>query len=126
MSRLVRAGRHYYRDGWYTLAELAEKSGISVHAIRYRLHNGYSLEEALNDRPMFESVKDFIDDSYYGDWVGKSTTDLYEIYWKWCKGNLYEPCSQHSFVKQVMEFHPMLKLVPTKLNGKSRRIIRYI
>jgi hypothetical protein len=113
-----------YKDKVYSVQELSEMSGIAEATIRDRLRRGYTAEEAVRITPMADSVKEFCNASYYLDWVGLSTAQLHEVYWKWCVGNGYSPLQIKGFTRQVMKMYPNLKTVPTKKEHGSCRIIR--
>lgn len=116
--------RYYINGLWQTPTELSESSGIPPHTIRDRLRRGYSIEEAVKLAPLKESVKAFVEASYYEDWIGMSTDALYQIHWKWCIDNGYTPAQKQEFSRQIMSIYPMLKIVPTKIQNKYYRIIR--
>lgn len=114
-----------YKGLTYTVNELSEISGIPSATIRDRLRRGYSINDALSPQPIVDSVKKFCEGSWYEDWIGESTSYLYEIYWKWCIRNGYTPIQSKGFTRQVMKLYPNLKSVPTKdKDGKYSRIIR--
>lgn len=113
-----------YNGNWYTAKELAELSGLPPHTVRDRLRRGYSVEEAVRPIPTHDSVKEFADSSWYEDWIGMSTNDLHEIYWKWCVSHGYTAISKQGFSRQLFGMYPMLKTVPTKKGNKCFRIIR--
>ena len=100
-------------------------SGIPAATIRDRLRRGYSVEEAISPQPTFDSVKQFCEVSWYEDWIGMSTSNLYHIYWEWCIRNEYTPIHSKGFTRHVMKLYPNLKVIPTKdRDGKYHRIIR--
>lgn len=114
-----------YNNQIYTIPELSELSGIAPATIRERLRKGYSVEESLRDNPLHDSVKEFNEASWYEDWIGMSTSYLYEIYWNWCVSAGYTPVSQTSFVREILSIYPNLKCVPTRhKDGTCNRIIR--
>ena len=86
--------KYNYRDGWYTINELADMSGIAPPTIRDRLRRGYSLEQAISLNPVKESILEFDNSSYWTDWIDITVSNLYEIYWKWCVSNGYQPESK--------------------------------
>mgnify|MGYP002512933933 CR=1 FL=1 len=116
--------RHLYRDKWYTPNELSELSGIPAHTIRDRLRRGFSVEEAVKPVATKDSVKEFGAASLWEDWLGMAISDLYKIYWKWCVSHEYTPLQIQGFSRQLMGMYPMLKIVPTKRDGKYGRVIR--
>lgn len=116
--------RYEYKGSWYTPNELSNMSGIAAHTIRDRLRRGYTVEEAVKLSPVHECVKAFCDASWYEDWFGMSINDLYEIFWKWCISNGYEPIQKQGFSRQLFTIYPQLKTVPTKDGDKSLRVIR--
>lgn len=116
--------KYEYRGKWYTPNELSEMSGIAAHTIRDRLRRGYTTEEAVKPIATHESVREFCESSYWKDWVGLSNSYLYEIYWKWCIQHGYTPLSKQGFIRQIMSFYPMLKIVPSKVGEKYQRVIR--
>ena len=117
--------KYNYRDGWYTIQELADMSGIAPPTIRDRLRRGYSLEQAISLSPVKESVLEFNNASYWNDWVGMSSSYLYEIYWKWCVSHGYRPESKQGFSRQLISMHPQLKIIPMRDNeNHCNRYIR--
>lgn len=116
--------RYELRGQWYTPNELSEISGVSAHTIRDRLRRGFSVEEAVKIAAIQDSVREFGDASYYKDWIGMSTNDLFEIYWKWCVSHEYTPLQKQGFSRQLLSRYPMLKVVPTKRRDGCHRIIR--
>lgn len=114
-----------YKDGVYTIHELSEISGIPTATLRDRLRRGYTIEEAMTPNPIVESVKRFSDESWYEDWIGISTSELYTIYWKWCIRNGYTPLQDKRFTRHIMKLYPTLKVVPMRdKNEKYHRVIR--
>lgn len=116
--------RYELKGNWYTPEELSEICGLKAHTIRDRLRRGYSVEEAVKVSAMQDSVIEFGHASWYEDWVGMSTSDLHEIYWKWCIEHGYTPASKQGFSRQLFSRYQMLKAVPTKKGNKCSRIIR--
>lgn len=116
--------RYEYNGKWYTPDELSELCGIKAHTIRDRLRRGYTPEEAIKVLPTQDSVREFATSSFYEDWIGMSINDLHTIYWKWCISNGYSPVGKQGFSRHIMSMHPMLKIVPTKVNGKCIRLIK--
>lgn len=112
------------KDALYSIQDLSAMSGIEEHTIRDRLRRGYSVESAIKHELVHESVEEFADASWYGDWIGMSTTYLYEIYWGWCRSHGFTPLSQISFTRQIMKMYPNLKTVPTRRDNGCMRIIR--
>jgi hypothetical protein len=108
----------------YTIAELSEISGIDAATLRDRLRRGYTVEEAVQMIATTESVKEFCEASWYRDWLGISTSSLYDIYWRWCISNGYNPINQKVFTRQILAMYPHLKIVPTRLENGYCRIIR--
>lgn len=113
-----------YKDSVYTIQELSEMSGIEPATLRNRLRRGYTAEEAVRPIPIADSVKEFCEASYWHDWIGHSTAELYEVYWRWCRAYLYTPLNIKAFTRQIMGIYPNLKTVPTKKDTGSCRIIR--
>ena len=114
-----------YKDGLYTINELSDMSGIPAATLRDRLRRGYGVDEAISPHPTFESIKYFCENSWYEDWIDTSTSDLYDIYWKWCIRNEYTPIQFKGFTRQIMKMYPNLKVVPIKdRNGMYHRMIR--
>ena len=116
--------RYYLKDAWYTPNELSEMSGVAPHTIRDRLRRGYSVEEAIKDIPTHTSVKEFVEASYWMDWIGMPINDLHKIYWKWCVSHEFTPITKQGFSRQLFAMNPQLKIVPTKRGNKCCRIIR--
>lgn len=117
--------KYMYKGREVTINDLAEISGIAHATIRDRLRKGYSVEQAVMVVPIDESVSEFCKASWYEDWIGKSTTDVYNIYWKWCIDEEYNVTSLRPFTRQIMKLYPNLKVVPTKhRSGKCSRVIR--
>ena len=113
-----------YKGIHYTVNELSEISGIAPATIRDRVRRGYPIEQAISMNPLDESVIMFTESSWYQDWIGMSTTYLYEIYWKWCVSHEYTPINIKGFTRQIMRLYPNLKTVPTRKKHKCMRIIR--
>ena len=113
-----------YKGHAYTVNELSEISGIEPHTIRDRIRRGYSIEEAIKESPIHESVREFCESSSYYDWLGMSTLYLHKIYWKWSVSHGYTPIQIQGFTRQVMKLYPHLKTVPTLKHGIHSRIIR--
>jgi hypothetical protein len=116
--------KHLLNGHWFTPDQLSEVSGIPAHTIRDRLRRGYTVEEAIKQLPVQESIKEFCEASYYQDWIGMPMSDLYEIFYKWCISNGHELVSKQAFTRHIMSMYPMLKIIPTKRGDKCYRIIR--
>ena len=116
--------RYFYNDAFYTPKELSDISGIPAHTIRDRLRRGYSVDQAVSESPVFPSVLDFCNASYYDDWIDHSVNYVYGIYWNWCNANQYPHQDIRCFTRQIMEIYPMLKVIPCKKDGKCVRMIR--
>jgi len=116
--------RYIYQDRIYTVKELSEISGIAQHTLRDRLRRGYTVEQAVKLTPTRESVEHFREASYWKDWLGMSTTDLYEIYWRWCIQHGYPAVQKQGFTRHIMQAYPQLKVIPTRRGDKCYRIIR--
>lgn len=114
-----------YQDNVYTINELSEMSGIAPHTLRARLRQGYNIEEAIAITPTHESVREFAEASWYKDWIGMSTSYLYQIYWSWCIEHGYTPIQIQGFTRQIMKLYPNLKTVPTRKKTGCVRIIRH-
>lgn len=99
-------------------------SGIAPATIRDRLRRGFPLEEAINVMPVQNCVKEFCEASWWNDWVGMSTVELYQIFWKWCVANEFTPMSQQGFTRQILSIYPQLKTVPTRRGDGAVRILR--
>lgn len=115
---------HEYNGQMYTVKQLSEISGVSEASIRDRLRRGYSVDQVVRHTPTNDSVEHFCESSWYEDWIGMSTSYLHKIYWKWCVSNGYTPIQIQGFTRQIMKKYPNLKVVPTKVEDKSLRIIR--
>ena len=113
-----------YKGQSYTVNQLSEISGIAPHTLRDRFRRGYTVEEAIKQQPINDSVKLFCEASWYQDWIGMSTSYLHEIYWKWCVSHQYTPLTKQGFSRHLISMHPMLKTIPTKRGIKCNRIIR--
>lgn len=114
-----------YKNNVHTINELSDMSGIPTATLRDRLRRGYTIEEAMSPHPIFNSVKQFCDESWYEDWIDTSTTQLYNVYWEWCIRNEYTPIHCKGFTRQVMKLYPNLKVIPMKdRDGKYHRMIR--
>ena len=116
--------RYVYKDRMYTIKELSEMSGIEAHTLRDRIRRGFPIEQAIRPIPVHESVEYFCVASYYPDWLGMSISELYDIYWKWCMSNEYQPTTKQGFSRQIKTLYPQLKTIPTTNNSGSKRIIR--
>ena len=117
--------KYLYKNNLYSVNELSDMSGINAATIRARLRGGYSVEQAVSDSPIHDSVIEFCEASYYHDWIGMSTTYLYEIYWNWSVSNGYTPLQIQGFSRQLFMLYPMLKVVPTRKSNTCSRIIRF-
>lgn len=113
-----------YKGIHYTVTELSEMSGVAPATIRDRLRRGYPIEQAITPNPLDESVIMFNEASWYKDWIGMSTSYLYEIYYKWCVSYGYTPINIKGFTRQIMRLYPNLKTVPTRKKHMCMRIIR--
>jgi hypothetical protein len=114
-----------YKNNTYHINDLSDMSGIPSATIRDRLRRGYTIEDAIAPNPTFKSVREFCEVSWYEDWIGISTAQLYNIYWEWCIRNGYSPIQSKGFTRQVMKLYPNLKVVPMKdKDGKYHRMIR--
>ena len=113
-----------YEGEMYTINGLSELSGVQPATLRDRLRRGYSIEQAVKSAPTNDSVVEFSAASYYMDWIGMPISYLYEIYWKWCIDNGYQPLKIQGFSRQLMGLYPNLKTVPTKKKDRCFRIIR--
>lgn len=116
--------KYLYKDSMYTINELEDISGISAATIRARLRSGYSVEQAIMDIPIHESISEFCDASYYKDWIGISTLYLHEIYWNWSISQGYSPIHIKGFTRQIMKLYPNLKVVPINDGKCYHRMIR--
>ena len=113
-----------YKDQIMTVNELSEISGIAPATIRDRLRRGFSVEEAVRESAVNDSVREFADASWWEDWIGHSTDYVYEIYFEWCFGNGYEPLQKQGFTRHIMSMYPNLKTVPSRRNGGCCRVVR--
>lgn len=102
----------------YTIKDLSEKSGVTEANIRYRLAQGYTIEEAVKEKPIHESVKEFGNNSYWRDWLGVTVNDVYEIYWKWCLVHDFTPLNKINFGRQIQQLYP----IKTVANRRGRVI----
>lgn len=116
--------KYEYKGQLYTVNELSDMSGIAAPTIRDRLRRGYSIDQAIVDSPTHESVRAFCESSWWEDWLGMTTTYLYEIYWKWSIDNQYRPIQQAGFTRQLFKLYPNLKSVPTNKPYLCGRVIR--
>lgn len=117
--------KYEYNNHFYTVKELSEMSGIPPHTIRDRLRRGYSVDEAVKDIPLHDSVVEFAEASWYEDWIGMTTSYLYKIYWEWSVSFGYTPLHHQCFTRQLLSMYPNLKIVPTKYkDGTCHRVIR--
>lgn len=116
--------KHFFRNQWYTTKQLSEMSGIAGPTIRDRLRRGYSLEEALRETPIKDSVKEFNEASHWEDWIGMSINELHKIYWNWCVSSGYTPESIQCFSRHIMSMYPTLKIIPMQNEDKCYRYIR--
>ena len=116
--------KYEFKGNWYTPNQLSELSGIPAHTIRDRLRRGYTIEEAIKQLPIQDSVKEFCAASLWEDWIGMSISDLHTIYWRWCIQNGYTPLQIQGFSRQLIGMYPMLKMIPTKCGERYCRIIR--
>lgn len=113
-----------YNDSVYTIHELSEMSGIAPATLRDRLRRGHTVEEAIKVTPVTDSVREFCEASWWKDWIGTSTSSLYENYWQWCMSHGYSPIHIKGFTRQLMKIYPNLKVVPQLKDGMYYRMIR--
>lgn len=117
--------KYIYKGREVTINELADMSGIAHATLRDRLRKGFTVEQAIQPVLIDESVSEFCKASWYQDWIGKATSDLYNIYWNWCVEHEYLAAPFKAFSRQLMSLYPNLKVVPTKhRTGKCNRVIR--
>lgn len=113
-----------YRDQILTVNELSELSGIAPATIRDRLRRGFSVEEAVRDSAVHDSVREFAEASWYKDWIGMSTDQVHEIYWKWCVAHEYPPLQKPGFTRHILALYPNLKTVPSRRGNGCCRVLR--
>ena len=113
-----------YRGKFYTIKELSELSGIAPATLRDRLRRGYSVEQAVRPVVTTDSVEQFVEASWWEDWIGMSINALHEIYWRWCVSNGYTPLPKQPFSRHLMQLNPQLKTVPSRVNKRCLRVIR--
>lgn len=124
MLEVVAVNYYDYRGKRYTAVQLSEMSGIPSATIRDRVRRGYSVDEAVKMSASHDSLQAFGDASYWDDWIGRSTSELYDVYWKWCVKHGYKPLQHKGFTRQLLTTYPMLKVIPTKTKNGYKRIIR--
>ena len=117
-------GKYEYRGEQYTINELSDMSGIAPATIRYRLRQGYPLEEAIKTVATNESVFQFTEASWWEDWIGMPISGLFKIYREWCVSNGYTSLGIQGFSRQLMQLNPQLKTVPNRVDGECFRVIR--
>lgn len=117
--------KYYYKGKWYDINDLVDMSGISSPTIRARLRNGYSIEQALREDPLHDSVIEFCEASWWEDWIGLETSYLHEIYWNWCVSNELTPVGIKIFTKEIMMLYPNLIVMPSKKRNKYCRLIKF-
>jgi len=113
-----------YNGKMMDINQLSELSGIAPHTIRDRLRRGYSIEEAVKQQPLLESVKEYCNSSWYEDWIGKSISEVYQDYWRWCDTNGFEPTNKQHFSRQIATIYPMLYTVANLRGNTYNRYIR--
>lgn len=114
--------RYYYRDNWYTVKEIASMTGVEYVRLLQRLYNGYSIEQAVTDNPLRESVLEFFQASHWEDWVDETSDAVYTIYWQWCVKHGHNPECKNVFMKSVRQCYPQLTTVP----NRGKRYIREV
>lgn len=116
-----------YKGELFTIEQLHAISGMPADVIRYRLRNGYSVEDAIAEVAIKKSIKVFIDNNDWHDWVNKSTGDVYQQYCKWCHDEGYQSESKTHFMRQLLGIIPWLVSTPNKTrDGKSIRVLRLV
>ena len=115
---------YQYKDQWFDIYQLAEMSGYSVNQLRCRMHKGYSIEQAMREYPMHDSVVAFDDVSDYHDWIGEAVSDVYQVYWGWCIRNELAPVSPRQFSSELLPKYNLHTVSMATGDGKSRRYIR--
>lgn len=113
-----------YRGEVCTINQLSEMSGIAPATIRDRIRRGYTVEEAVKDAITHDSVREFDAASHWEDWIGMSTSELHEIYWRWCVSNGYTPLQSRGFTRHLVKIHPIFKVISTKTPTGYARILR--
>lgn len=113
-----------YRGEQYTIDELSEISGYSVKQLRKRMYQGYSVEQAMREYPMHDSVIAFDGASQWEDWVGLPTSEFYGIYWQWCIRNEWQPVSQRQLSNQLLPKYNLRTVSMATNDGRSVRYIR--
>lgn len=116
--------KHEFRGKYYTVNELSELSGIQSATLRDRLRRGYSVEQAVKPVATNESVEQFVEASYYLDWIGMPINDLHKIYWRWSIEHGYSPLQKQGFSRHLLKLCPQIKTVPNRINDKCKRVIR--
>lgn len=114
----------FYKGNQCTVKELSELSGITPATIRDRLRRGYSVEQAVRPSAIAESVEQFGEASWWEDWIDMTMNELHTIYWKWCVSNGYTPLQKQPFSRQLLQLFPVLKTIPSRVDGRSCRVIR--
>lgn len=116
-----------YNGELFTIEQLHAISGMPADVIRYRLRNGYSVEDAIAEVAIKKSIRVFIDENDWHDWVNKSTDDVYHQYCNWCQKHDYQSESKTHFMRQLLGIIPWLVSTPNKTrDGKSIRVLRLV
>lgn len=116
-----------YKGELLTIEQLHNISGLSKEVIRSRLRKGYSAEEAIADSVVKKSIKTFINENDWHDWVNKPTNYVYQQYCAWCKEKDYPSESKTHFMRQLLGIIPWLVSTPNKTrDGKSIRVLRLV
>lgn len=113
-----------YRGGKHTIEELSAMSGYSTKQLRNRLYRGFSIEQAMREVPMHDSVVAFDEASYWGDWIGMAIEDLYQIYWKWCVNNDWHPVTKRQLSSELLPRYGLQTVSMATPDGKSQRYVR--
>ena len=114
---------YWYKDERYSIQELSDISGVDVRLLRNRLAKGYSVEQSLQDNPIHDSILAFDSASYWEEWIGLSSKQLYEQYWKWCVNHDVKPVSHRLLMTQLLPKYN-LHIVPMTVGDKCNRYIR--
>ena len=121
--------QYLYKGKLYNARELSELCGIKYTTLIERLNRGYTVEEAVRfEVKIPNSVLEFDNASDYRDWEGMIMSELYHVYWNWCRKHGYTPESNVHFSRNIKRLHSNIRIVPTRVkqyDGISyKRVIR--
>lgn len=115
---------YQYKDQWYDIYQLSEMSGYTIRQLRNRMYQGFSIEQAMREFPMHDSVVEFDLHSNWRDWIGLPSNELYQIYWNWCVKNNMTPVTQRQLSSELLPKYNLHTVSMATGDGKACRYIR--